>query len=490
MIGLIFPHQLFEDLAPWRGCDDVYIVEEHLFFRQYNFHQQKIAYHRASMTFYASYLRANDICATYIESIDTRSDIRNLLGTLAGKELRYIDPVDNWLETRIAQSCAASGIKRHKLPSPGFLNSEEELADYLRGRDKLFQTDFYKKERIKRHILLDKSAKPRGGQWTFDADNRLKYPKKKLPPVVAKPAASPFFNEALNYTRQHFGSNYGQLGDTAVYPHDFAGSRIWLRDFLENRFAEFGPYEDAIVDGESFLHHSVLTPMLNTGLITPQFVVDEALRFADSHAIPLNSLEGFIRQLTGWREFIRMVYVSKGSIERTRNYWGFTRKIPPSFWESTTGILPLDQTIKQVLKTGYCNHIERLMVLGNFMLLCEFDPDEVYRWFMELFIDAYDWVMVPNVYGMSQFADGGLMATKPYISGSNYLLKMSNYPKGPWQEVWDALFWRFMHVHRSFFAQNPRLGMLLKTFDKWDAAKQAAILGRAESYLAGLDSHR
>jgi deoxyribodipyrimidine photolyase-related protein len=190
----------------------------------------------------------------------------------------------------------------------------------------------------------------------------------------------------------------------------------------------------------------------------------------------------------GWREFIRAVYELKGREERTKNYWGFTRKIPPSFWTGTTGIEPIDRTIIKVLETGYCHHIERLMVLGNFMLLCEFDPNEVYRWFMELFIDAYDWVMVPNVYGMSQFADGGLMATKPYISGSNYLMKMSDYKKGDWQPVWDGLFWRFMHVHRDFFLQNPRLGMLVRTFDKMDINKQKAHIENAEKFIKSLQA--
>ena len=228
--------------------------------------------------------------------------------------------------------------------------------------------------------------------------------------------------------------------------------------------------------------------MLNVGLLTPAYVIDHALAYASANEIPINSLEGFIRQILGWREFIRAVYELKGNEERIRNYWGFTRTIPASFWKGTTGIAPIDSTIKKILETGYCHHIERLMVLGNFMLLCEFDPDEVYRWFMEMFIDAYDWVMVPNVYGMSQFADGGLMSTKPYISGSNYLMKMSDYSKGDWQAVWDALFWRFMHVHRDFFLQNPRLGMLIKTFDKMPEQKRQLHLENADRYLASLES--
>jgi deoxyribodipyrimidine photolyase-related protein len=227
--------------------------------------------------------------------------------------------------------------------------------------------------------------------------------------------------------------------------------------------------------------------MLNVGLISPQQIIDQAIAFSNKNNIPLNSLEGFIRQIMGWREFIRIVYEREGSKQRTTNYWKFTRKIPASFWNGTTGIAPIDITIKKVLATGYCHHIERLMVLGNFMLLCEFDPDEVHKWFMEMFIDAYDWVMVPNVYGMTQFADGGLMTTKPYISGSNYLMKMSDYEKGEWQPVWDGLFWRFMHEHRTFFLSNPRIGMLVHTFDKMSSDKQNAHLSNANIFLKDLD---
>jgi deoxyribodipyrimidine photolyase-related protein len=168
--------------------------------------------------------------------------------------------------------------------------------------------------------------------------------------------------------------------------------------------------------------------------------------------VPLNSTEGFVRQIIGWREFIRGIYESRGSEERTTNFWNFKKKIPASFYDGTTGILPIDQTIKKVLKTGYCNHIERLMVLGNFMMLCEFDPDEVYRWFMELFVDSYDWVMVTNIYGMSQFSDGGLMATKPYISGSNYVMKMSNYKKGIGKRLGMVSFGAlWIHIGISFY---------------------------------------
>ena len=180
----------------------------------------------------------------------------------------------------------------------------------------------------------------------------------------------------------------------------------------------------------------------------------------------MNSLEGFIRQVIGWREYMRLVYRKLGTQQRTRNYWEHGRELPGSFYDGTTGIEPVDRTIRRVLKYGYCHHIERLMILGNFMLLCEFHPDAIYRWFMEMFVDAYDWVMVPNVYGMSQHADGGLITTKPYISGSSYVLKMSDYKKGDWTGVWDGLYWRFVSKHRDFFSRNPRMKVMVSQVDR------------------------
>lgn len=489
-IGILFPHHLFEQNVLISKCETIYLVEEWLFFKQYNFHKQKIAFHRASMKFYENYLQEKNKKVLYINTIDELSDIRKLiphLKLIGVNSISYIDPEDCWLEQRIAKVCKKINMSCDKYPSTSFLNSPKEIATYFSDNKRIYQTDFYKHQRLTKNILLDEDLKPKGGRWTYDNENRLKYPKGKTPPKVDFLKPNAFYKEAIAYTQKHFPDNYGKLNNNFKYPTTFDESKNWLLSFFESRFAEFGSYEDAIVSEENILHHSVLTPMLNAGLLTPQFVIEEAIFYAQSHQIPLNSLEGFIRQIIGWREFIRAVYRLKGTDERTKNYWGFKRKIPASFWNGTVGIEPLDNTIKKVLETGYCHHIERLMVLGNFMLLCEFDPDEVYQWFMELFIDSYDWVMVPNVYGMSQYADGGLMATKPYISGSNYLMKMSDFKKGEWQNTWDGLFWRFMHVHRDFFLKNPRLGMLIKSFDKMPEQKQKVHLSNANRFLESLD---
>ncbi len=487
-IGIIFPHQLFENSILIEKCHTIYLVEEWLFFKQFNFHQQKIAFHRSSMQFYKSYLLENNCQVVYINSFEEIADIQQLIPHLKSigiEAIEYIDPTDNWLEQRITKACKSHKIIPTKHSSPLFINSAEEISTYFSNKKKLFQTDFYKHQRIKQNILVE-NQKPIGGKWTFDDENRLKYPKVKKPPTTIGLPKNEFYAESILYTKQYFSNNYGEINTKFIYPTCFAESKKWLHDFFTFRFREFGAFEDAIVSNEIILHHSILSPMLNVGLISPQYIIEEALKYANDNQIPLNSVEGFIRQIIGWREFIRGVYQLKGTEERTKNYWNFTRKIPISFWNGTTGIEPIDSTVKKILETGYCHHIERLMVLGNFMLLCEFDPNEVYKWFMELFIDSYDWVMVPNVYGMSQFADGGIMATKPYISGSNYLMKMSDYKKGPWQNIWDGLFWRFMHVHRDFFLQNPRLGMLVHTFDKMAPEKQKTHIENAEKYLQSL----
>ena len=489
-INLIFPNQLFEHSQLLENGFPVFLVEELLFFKHYNFHKQKIAFHRATMKHYEAFLISKNIEVDYIESSQDTSDIRELIPYLKSigiTNISYIDPVDNWLQKRIAKGCLDNSIEKNVYDSPLFLNTKEDLQPFFRSdKKKYHQTSFYTAQRNNRHILIDPDGKPTGGKWTFDAENRKKYPAKKTPPAIQFPDVDSYYKEALEYVDKNFSTNIGQLTTNGLYPTNFKTSKLWFQQFLEQRFLEFGTYEDAIVAENSILNHSVLTPMLNIGLITPAYVIEQSIAFAKTNNIPINSLEGFVRQIIGWREFIRGIYESRGSDERTRNFWGFTKKIPKSFYDGTTGIYPIDQTIKKTLETGYCHHIERLMVLGNFMLLCEFNPDEVYRWFMELFIDSYDWVMVPNVYGMSQFADGGLMATKPYISGSNYLMKMSNYKKGEWQVIWDGLFWRFMDTHRSFFKQNPRLGMLVAMFDKMPQEKRQKHLENAELYLAKL----
>lgn len=491
---LVFPHQLFLQHPALQTGRVVYLIEEALFFDQYNFHKKKLVFHRASMKYYESLLQQKGFQVRYIDAITKVNDIRTVIANLPAEisEIHYADVTDDWLHKRLQNAAAQKGIRLVRHRTPAFLNTVKETDEFFGEQSRYHQTDFYIHQRQTRRILLDEKEGPLGGKWSFDSENRAPYPRGNRPPEIDLPKDNKWVSEAVAYIEKLYPANYGNtlppFGKRAgFFPVTHREADAWLKNFFQTRFALFGKYEDAMVAGEGLLYHSLLSPLLNAGLLIPQEVLDKALDAAVEYNIPLASLEGFVRQLIGWREFIRLVYERESVQQRNSNYFNFSRKIPPSFWQGNTGLEPLDVVMGKVLDNGYTHHIERLMVLGNIMLLCEFHPHEVYRWFMELFIDAYDWVMVPNTYGMTQAADGGLMMTKPYISSSNYLLKMGNFKKGKWEAVWDALFWRFMAVHRDFFNKNPRLGMLISHWDKMGSAKQKELLMTAEMFLGGLD---
>ena len=465
---LIFPHQLFENTDWIDKSAKVFLIEETLFFSQYPFHKQKILFHRSSMQFYFNYLVTNGFDVEYVNNHDDISDVRLLIKHLVSSEyenFKMINPDDNYLFNRINKSAKKLNVSIEIFDNPQFLNTILELDSFFKNKEKkFFQTSFYITQRKKMKILLNEDDKPVGDKWSFDTDNRKKYPKGKIAPKINFPSKDSIYIEAEKYVNKYFDNNYGNINEQINYPCTHTSAKEWLEQFIKFRFKEFGDYEDAVMVDETFLNHSVLSPMLNIGLITPNEVISEVLKHKND--IPINSLEGFIRQIIGWREFIRGIYQYKGVQQRNINFFDFKRKMPKSFYDGSTGVFPFDNCIKKVLQNAYSNHIERLMILGNFMLLCEINPNDIYKWFMELYVDAYDWVMVPNIYGMSQFSDGGLMSSKPYISSSNYIKKMSNYKNGPWAVIWDALYWRFIDKQRQKLAKNIRMKFMINLFDK------------------------
>ncbi len=478
----------------------VVLTEDELFFRQFKFHKQKLVLHRASMKQCNDLLQQENHDVTYIETGDTRDSIKGLISWLSSQGTKVIhccDPDDYLIKRRLVQHAADCSMLLKWYQNPNFITPLEEGLAFFKGKKHFHQTDFYIYQRKKLSLLMDGSGSPIGGKWSMDAENRKKLPKGVEVPSIAFPALDGYTKEAQEYIGSRFKENPGRLTPSSGYypwAWNHQDTEKLLNMFLQQRLPLFGDFEDALSTKEPFLFHSLLTPMMNIGLINPNAVIDHAVNWAAQHKVPVNSIEGFVRQICGWREFIRLVYAMKGTEQRTNNYWGFKRKIPPSFYNGTTGIEPVDQCIQRLLDNGYLHHIERLMVLGNFFLLCEFDPNEVYAWFMELFIDAYDWVMVPNVYGMTQFADGGMMTTKPYISGSNYIFKMSDFKKPTrddttpsWDEIWDGLFWHFMHKQRNFFLSNPRLGMLIRTYDKMGEEKKKQHRLNAEYLFNKID---
>ena len=491
---IVFPNQLYSDhpgldLNPSR----VVLIEDSLFFGDsyypMTFHKQKIWLHRATMKRYEQALQSKGLETLYLEHNSEAGSLRNHLSeigqsmTSTPRKLMVVEPDDFMLEKRLRRCCDELKLELQFLPNPGFINQPHENQEYRAGKKRWFMADFYKFQRKRLDILMD-GDQPQGGKWSFDEANRKKVPKKMLGsiPELLTLKRDSIDQEAVDHVNQNYAGNLGSV-EQLFYPTSHADAKKWLRHFLKHKFEHFGDYEDAIVEGESWLWHSLLTPALNIGLLTPRQVVKETLAFANKNEVPLNSLEGFLRQVIGWREFIRATYHDHGVEMRTTNHWQHHRSIPSSFYDGTTGIPPVDDTIQRVLKTGYCHHIERLMVLGGFMFLCEFDPDQIYQWFMEMFVDSYDWVMVPNAYAMSQHADGGLITTKPYFSGSSYIRKMSHYRAGPWCDIWDGLYWRWIWNHVDSLGKNPRWAMMCSMAKKMDAAKRQTHIDNANGYL-------
>ncbi len=485
---LIFPHQLFQHAKVLSPDARYYLYEDPLYFRQFPFHKNKLVLHRASMQIFAADLQKQGKQVTYCDilAFSNISSVVRLMKREGITHLTIFDPVDDWQLARL-QTAAASAFPVNILPSPAFLCGSQILDDLLPRRKHYRMADFYEKQRIRLNILMDEMGNPTGGKWSYDVENRKKYNSNIPLPTTHKLETSSDIDNAKNWVEEHFQLNYG-VTHNFHYAVDRTTAISSLKHFLYHSLAAFGDYQDAMDENEAYLFHSNLSYALNIGLITPDEVVAETLAFADSSQIPLNSLEGFLRQIIGWREFVRGIYVRDGGVQRTTNFFGFTRKIPAAFWNGSTGIDPIDIVIKRVISSGYCHHIERLMLFGAFFLLCEFAPDEVYKWFMTLFIDAYDWVMVPNVYGMSQYADGGLMTTKPYLCGSAYILKMSNFRRGEWCEIWDGLYWRFVNIHRDMLLKNPRTSMSVRMFDKMSETKKAALKTVADRYILELDA--
>ena len=493
-LHLVFPHQLFASHPSLEaGPRLVAMVEDSLFFGDRHhptrFHKHKLKLHRSSMKHHEAALLEAGHQVEYWEHAPGEDPLAAGLQSASkhGVERLVVAELhDHLLDRRLRRHADRLKLKLEVVWTPMFLNTDEENRSWRDGRKRWFMADYYKHQRRRLDILMD-GDEPEGGRWSYDEDNRKKIPRAMMTeiPSIPKVSEDQIDLEASARVASIYPENPGHLSES-IYPTTHDGAKAWLKGFLKQRLPRFGDYEDAIAQGENWLWHGVLTPMLNIGLLTPGQVLEATLRHAGRHEIPINSLEGFVRQLIGWREFMRATYVDLGVRMRTTNHWGHHRPMPQAFYDGTTGIDPVDDVIRRILDTGYCHHIERLMVLGGFMFLCEIDPDEIYRWFMEMFVDSYDWVMVPNVYAMSQNADGGLITTKPYFSGSAYIKKMSNHRNGDWNAIWDGLYWRWILDHTEELGKNPRWAMMCATGRRMDSARQAAHREHADRFLASI----
>ncbi|GAC66480.1 cryptochrome/photolyase family protein [Gordonia soli] len=486
-VRLVMPHQLFESHLDADRDTRFVLVEHDLLFRQYRFHTQKLILHRASMRRFADRLRDRGFEVEVIEtdaSTTSHEAMVDTLQRLRPDSVQVYDVVDDWLAGDLLAVLEEAG---HPMSvedfaeSPNFLTTRAQVDEQMGSRRPRMQ-HFYAWQRQRLGVLLDDHDKPVGGRWSFDTENRKKLPKGHPVPQPTPPERHPAVDDAIAWVRAEFPDNPGDP-DGFAWPTSHAEAATAYEQFLTDRFAEFGPYEDAVSVEHPFVFHSLLTPGLNIGLLSPRTILRRAIEVGERNDVPMASVEGFVRQVIGWREYMRASYVTRGRRLRSRNHLDHHRRLDAGWWSAETGLAPVDLVIRRVLDNGYAHHIERLMVLGNAMCLLRIDPEEIYEWFMEMFVDAYDWVMVPNVYAMSQFAAGEAITTKPYVSGSNYLKKMTDIPTGDWTDDWDGLYWTFVRDHRETFEANARSNFMVRTYDRMDTGTKSAHTRRAGRWL-------
>lgn len=435
MVYLILPNQLFEKQPIITTTDSIVLLEHPIYFGQG--HKMKLVLHRASMKCYCDYLRAN--YTNKIIYYDYGKDYKSLYK----KEITMYDPTDHTIAAEFGHATFFN--------SPNFLCSLEDLAEYKEkiGKASAFRhKSFYVWCRKKYNIMMD-GPLPTGGKWSFDTENRKSFPDNFAKDVVKfRKNTDKYTKSAIAYVNKHFKSHPGS--PDLYFPIDFRGSKKNMKSFLKTRIKNFGPYEDAVSSEINYGYHSTLSAVINVGLLNPDYI----LKQIDKYKIPIQSKEGYIRQLF-WREYTRFVYLYKHKELVLGNYFHAKKELPSSWYDGTTGIEPIDDMIKKALNTAYLHHIERLMYVGNVLMLAGIKPREAYDWFMNMFIDAVSpWVMEPNVYGMSQYSSGSLMMTRPYLCSSNYMRKMSNYKKGEWCTTVDDLYHRFVLKHKKKLAKN------------------------------------
>ncbi len=488
---VILGNQLFGlRYLPPPGSMTVFMAEDIGLCTYERHHQQKIVLFLAAMRAYADELReaGYDVHYLSLDTSDTRPYAEKLAAALeehGAQRFVHFEIEDKPLEQQIIEFADAKGVEREELTSPMFTCSRDRFAGFASGKSRLLMADFYRQQRQRLNILVEDDGQPTGGRWSFDADNRKKLPRDVSPPDMPATSRSRHVEAVIDLVEQEFADHPGSAADFC-WPTTRTEAEDWLDDFIAQRLEQFGPYEDAMTTRSATVFHSLLSPCLNLGLLTPEELMEKVLHRAAE--VPLQSLEGFVRQVIGWREFVRGVYREFGEHQEQTNFWQHDRELTDAWYDGTTGILPLDDTIRTAQRLGWTHHIPRLMVLGNLMTLCEIRPASAHRWFMEMFIDSSEWVMGPNVYGMGLFSDGGVFATKPYICGSNYLLKMSDYGKGTWCDIVDGLYWRFIDKHREFFASNPRLALMPRALDRLAPERREKIFASAESFLQNATS--
>ena len=482
---LILGNQLFpqKHLKPFK--DSTFLMMEDFGLCTYQKHHKlKLILFLSSMRSYADELKKNKFKINYYDlnkefKIPYEKKLEKFINKNKINELISFEIEDKFFEKKILLLTKKLNINWKIITSPMFLNTRDEFKNYLSKTKKPFMANFYKIARTKTDILMDK-GKPKGGKWSFDEDNRKKLPSSIKIPNMIQANETIHTKKLKKEIEKLFPKHPGDV-DNFWLPTTFSDSIKWLDHFIQKKFNLFGDYEDAVDVNNNFLFHSALSPLINLGLITPEIII-ERIKKVESK-IKINSYEGYVRQIIGWREFIRGIYQNYDKELENNNFFKHKNSLTKSWYDGTTGLDPLDHSISNAVKYGYSHHIERLMIISNIMNLCEIEPRQVYNWFMEIYADSSDWVMSPNVYGMGLFSDGGIFSTKPYICGSSYFMKMMNFKRGNWNDIMDGLYWRFINKNRKFFQSNPRLNMMVNIYDKMNTERKNHIIKKANQFI-------
>ncbi len=461
-------------------------------------HKKKIAFLFSAMRHFAEELRADGWVVD-----DVRLDDADNSGSLAGEGLRAAERhgtthvrVTEPGERRVLQDLQAldSAIDLEILPDDRFIASHAEFDSWAEGRKALRMEYFYREMRRKTGLLMD-GSEPAGGQWNFDHDNRKAAARDLLMPQPLCFAPDAITRDVLDLVGARFAEHFGTL-EPFWFATTRADAEAAFAHFLKTALPRFGDYQDAMLAGEKFLYHAVVSLYLNCGLLDPLVMCRAVEAEYRTGRAPLNAAEGFIRQIIGWREYVRGIYWREGPDYVRRNALGATRPLPDFYWSADTKLACIKACIEQTRDEAYAHHIQRLMVTGNFALLAGVDPHELHEWYLAVYADAYEWVEAPNTVGMSQFADGGLLASKPYVASGAYIDRMSDYCRGCAYDVkakagpkacpFNYLYWDFIARHPDRLRGNPRMGQMVRSYDRFSEDRKAEIASDAATFLSRL----
>ncbi|WP_409281269.1 cryptochrome/photolyase family protein [Pseudomonas defluvii] len=500
---LVLGDQLSFDLPSLQGLDTerdtVLLAEVMEEARHVPHHPQKIVLVFSAMRHFAEALRQRGVRVQYV-ALDDPDNTGSLPGELRRwhgllqPEALHLTECGDW---RLEHSLTCSGLPIHWHVDSRFLCSRAEFASWAKGKKQLRMEFFYREMRRKSGLLINGDGSPVGGAWNFDADNRKALPKHQRVPLPARFTVDAMTREVIALVAEHFTDHYGSL-EAFDYPVTHADAQALWDYFLDFGLAAFGDYQDAMAQDEPFLFHARISAALNIGLLDVRQVCADVEAAYWSGRIPLNAAEGFIRQLIGWREYVRGIYWLQMPTYASLDFFGNSRQLPAFYWTGDTRMNCMRQVIGQTLEHAYAHHIQRLMVTGNFALLAGIVPSQVCDWYLSIYMDAFDWVELPNTLGMVMHADGGYLGSKPYCASGQYIKRMSDYCSGCAYNVsesttdtacpFNALYWHFLMRHRDLLQRNQRLAMVYKNLARMSEDKQQALWQRGEALLAVLDA--